>query len=455
MGQAGEQRSVVGVRCTGNTVAAELTRELATSGIELDVALDRGVSLLWIDGGEEAAPRVLRELNPRGSSRVLVLDAGPRELGSAKIWELLRAGAADVMRFSAGESVVAAIAARLQRWAAVEALLETAVVKRRLVGSSPQWLATLRELVEVAAFTDSSLLLRGESGVGKEEAARLVHTLDARPNKGELVVLDCTTVVAEVAGSEFFGHERGAFTGAAAARDGAFALADGGTLFLDEVGELPLPLQAQLLRVIQEHTFKRVGANVWQRTDFRLICATNRDLEAEVESGRFRRDLYHRIAAWSCRLPALRERSGDVLALAQHFLKELVPYAAAELCAPLREFLLGREYPGNTRELRQLMTRIAKRHVGPGPITVGDIPPDDRGAATELGCWPDHNFESAVARALELGVGLKEIGRVATDTAIRLALHGEDGNLQRAARRLGVTDRALQIRRAQREVEGD
>jgi len=455
MDQAREQRSVVGLRCTGNTVPAELRVELEACGVELDPTTGGEVLLLWIDGDDELAARTLCEMNRQGRARVLVLHAGPRQLASAKIWELLRAGAADVMRWEAGVDVAQAVAARLRRWAAVEALMGTKAVQKRLIGSSPKWLAILRELVEVAAFTDSPLLLTGESGVGKEEAARLVHALDSRADKPDLVVLDCTTVVPEVAGSEFFGHERGAFTGAAAGRDGAFALADGGTLFLDEVGELPLSLQAQLLRVIQERTFKRVGANVWQRTDFRLVCATNRNLPEEVESGRFRRDLYHRIAAWSCRLPALRERTGDVLPLAQHFLRELLPEAVPELTPAVREFLISREYPGNTRELRQLMMRIGKRHVGRGPITVGDIPPDDWGAAPEAGAFPDSGFESAVARALELGIGLKEIGRVASDTAIRLALHGEDGNLQRAARRLGVTDRALQIRRAQQGAEGD
>src|SRR5205085_578959 len=179
------------------------------------------------------------------------------------------------------------------------------------------------QVIEIALFSDGSVLLLGESGTGKELLARLVHTLDPRPDKGELVVLDCTTVVPELAGSEFFGHERGAFTGAAASRDGAFALADRGTLFLDEVGELPLALQAQLLRVVQERTYKRVGSNVWKQTNFRLICATHRDLRQDVAAGRFRGDFYHRIASRVCRIPALRERRDDILPLTEHFLREL------------------------------------------------------------------------------------------------------------------------------------
>ena len=133
----------------------------------------------------------------------------------------------------------------------------------------------------------------------------MIHRLDSRLEKRELVIVDCTTIVPELSGSEFFGHERGAFTSAIAAREGAFALADRGTLFLDEVGELPIGLQAELLRVVQERTYKRVGSNAWKNTSFRLVCATNRDLLQEQAHGRFRRDFYYRIAAWTCRLPAL------------------------------------------------------------------------------------------------------------------------------------------------------
>ena len=128
------------------------------------------------------------------------------------------------------------------------------------------------------------------------------------PDKRDLIVVDCTTIVPTLSGSEFFGHERGAFTGAMSAREGAFAAADRGTLFLDEVGELPMTMQAELLRVIQEGTYKRVGADRWRTTRFRLVCATNRNLEAELAAGRFRLDLFHRLAANLVRLPPLRER---------------------------------------------------------------------------------------------------------------------------------------------------
>ncbi len=209
---------------------------------------------------------------------------------------LLAAGALDVLLWPATSVDAGPVLARLQRWQAVAQLLASDAVRLQLVGDSAAWLTVLHQVVEMAAFSQASMLITGETGTGKDLLAQLVHRLGNC--SGDFTILDCTTLSPELAGSELFGHERGAFTGAAAARDGAFALADGGVLFLDEVGELPLPLQAQLLRAIQERKYKRVGGNTWQPTQFRLVCATNRELEHEVARGAFRADLYYRIAGW-------------------------------------------------------------------------------------------------------------------------------------------------------------
>jgi transcriptional regulator with GAF, ATPase, and Fis domain len=301
----------------------------------------------------------------------------------------------------------------------------------------------------VARFTAASVLLTGESGTGKELVARLVHELDPRPAKGELVVVDCTTVVPTLSGSEFFGHERGAFTGAVAARDGAFALANRGTLFLDEVGELPVQLQSELLRVVQEGTYKRVGSNAWQTTSFRLICATNRDLAEEQAAGRFRRDFYYRIAAATVRLPPLRERKADTLPLFSHFLAELRPGQQVPGLDPVvRELLLRREFPGNVRDLRQLALRVSNRHVGAGPVSAGDIPEEDRPAAGPSRGFDGFELDEPVRHGLADGKGLRELREAAADAAVRVALEEAGGNLRQAAVRLGVTDRALQLRRA-------
>ncbi len=367
-------------------------------------------------------------------------------LTPALAWRLLDAGAADVTEWRGDAGV---IAARLLRWSTVDDLLQSTAVRANLIGRSPAWTGLLRQLVDAAHFSTSPCLLLGESGTGKELAARLIHTLDPRPNKRDMVVVDCSTVVPELSGSEFFGHERGAYTGAVHARDGAFALANGGTLFLDETGDLPLNLQAQLLRVIQEGQFKRVGGNEWQKTEFRLVCATNRDLEQDVHEGRFRRDLYYRIAGGVFRMPPLRDRQEDIITLAEFFSN------GRELDAAVRAFLLSRTYPGNVRDLRQVVLRMCQRHAGAGPITVGDIADEDRPRLPQsVGHWSGPEFRSAIRRAVGQGVTLKDIGHEATECAIRVALEETDGNMSKAARRLGVTDRALQMRRAARRDEG-
>ncbi|MFS0757502.1 sigma 54-interacting transcriptional regulator [Noviherbaspirillum sp. 1P10PC] len=364
------------------------------------------------------------------------------------MWKLLAAGAADVYAWiNEEDGLQEVVAARLRRWWDLESLLVSAEARRRLVGNSRCWTRMLRHIVEAASLTQEAILITGESGTGKEMVARLIHEVDGRPDKTALVTVDCTTLTAELAGSELFGHERGAFTGAANPREGAVAQADGGTLFLDEVGELPLPLQAQLLRAIQERTYKRLGSNTWQHSHFRLVCATNRDLEAEVARGAFRGDLYYRMAGWTFTTPPLRERSEDILPLALHFLGEADPYRVPIMDQAVSRFLLTRDYPGNVRDLRRIVLRLARRHAGPGPITAGDIPEDER----PPGQQPRENtldkcLEAAVREALDLGIGLKDLSHLVAQSAIHTALEREQGSLHRAAHRLGVTDRALQMR---------
>lgn len=375
-------------------------------------------------------------------TQVLAIAANGAPLDCMQQRAVMAAGARDMLMWPPDAIDTGQVLARLQRWQAVAQLLASDAVHGSLIGDSQRWRTLLHEVVEMAAFSQASVLITGETGTGKDLLAQLIHRLSVC--RGELTVLDCTTLSPELAGSELFGHERGAYTGAAGARDGAFALADGGVLFLDEIGELPLPMQARLLRAIQERKYKRIGGSSWQPTQFRLVCATNRALEDEVARGAFRADLYYRIAGWCCRTPPLRERSDDILPLAMHFLKDLARAAPPALDAAVREYLLLRDYPGNVRELRQTVTRIWQRHCGPGPITIGALPPEDR---LDLPHWPDLQFEATVRRALNLGMDLSCITRCATDMAISLVLDEEHGNNQRAAARLGITDRALQIRR--------
>ncbi len=399
---------------------------------------------------------LIREVSRRGMERVIAIGLSRSGVKPAGIWSLLDAGASDVIAWHDSPDPAREVAAKFDRWLSVDAIVQSPLVRNNLAGQSAAWIRVLRQIVEVANFTDSSVLITGASGTGKELFAQLVHTLDARGDKGSLVVCDCTTIVPELSGSEFFGHERGAFTGAIAERKGAFALADGGTLFLDEVGELPLNLQAELLRVIQERTYKRIGGNSWQKTNFRLVCATNRKLIEEQSCDRFRRDLYYRIASWTCHLPPLNERREDILLLAEHFIEQLRPDDPPGLDEPVRQYLLAREYPGNVRDLKQLVTRIVQHHVGPGVITVGDVPEDERPSLEDrVDTRGEESMESAIRSAIAFGVSLKEIERTAGELAERIVIDEEHGNLRRAAARLGVTDRALQMRRASRRSNGN
>jgi len=436
-----------------------LERALRDAGIELrplDLDAPSGPGVVVFDEIDDRLHELIRAASENGLDRVVAVATGHAPLRERESWGLLAAGAADVFSWHHSETAAAEVAARIARWEEVEKIVRSPAVSEHLIGESAVWRSVVRRLVEVARFTDAPLLITGETGTGKELVARLVHELDARERKRELVLLDCTTIVPTLSGSEFFGHERGAFTGAVAARDGAFGLAHGGTLFLDEVGELPLGLQAELLRVVQEGTYKRVGSNDWREAHFRLICATNRDLLEHATKETFRWDFYYRIAGWSLRLPNLRERTEDIVPLVRHFLRQLTPphEALPELDPLVRDFLVSREYPGNARDLRHLVTRIKFRHVGPGPITLGDVPEEERVHAERAGDWRDERFDASIRLALASGVTLRQLGSAAADAAIRIAIADEEGNVQRAAARLGVTPRALQLRRAARRRVG-
>jgi transcriptional regulator with AAA-type ATPase domain len=374
-------------------------------------------------GSAAAAADSIHAVANGGSKRILALSTSHDPLG-ADCWGLLRAGASDVFSWCDHEDSARQVAERLRRWQVIDELVECRHAQDFLVGESPVWRAVLRDAVEAARFTDAAVLITGESGTGKERFAQLIHELDPRPAKKRLVVLDCSTVVPSLSGSEFFGHEKGAFTGASAARQGAFELADGGTLFLDEVGELSVPLQAELLRVIQEGTFKRVGSNTWRKSGFRLVCATNRDLATEQANGAFRNDFYYRIAGCTLHLPCLRERAEDILPLFRHFFREVHPDGhPPELEGAVRDLLVSRDYPGNVRDLRSLALRIVHRYLGTGFVTVGDIPDDERPLAAappgQRGCGDE--FEASIRRGLALGARPEDITAVAADVAMRVS----------------------------------
>lgn len=223
------------------------------------------------------------------------------------------------------------------------------------VGKSPAFVRMLG-LIERVAPSDTPALLLGESGTGKEVIANVLHKKSKRSSAG-FVIVDCSGLTETLFESELFGHEKGSFTGAYNNKKGLVEMANGGTLFLDEVGEIPLSQQVKLLRLIETSTYRKVGGLDVLRTNFRLICATHRDLKAMVEAGTFRQDLYFRINAFPIHMPSLRDRKEDIIVLAESFLRRLSPDRNFQLTEEAKEFLTDYEFPGNIRELRNMLER--------------------------------------------------------------------------------------------------
>jgi transcriptional regulator with GAF, ATPase, and Fis domain len=401
--------------------------------------------------------RFLKDCQSANIERILAVAMRSDAINLFKTRLLLHYGAVDVLDAENTEGVAACVMSRLARWQQIDRLLNTSFVRQNLIGQSVLWRNTLREIAEISLFSDANVLILGESGTGKEAVSRLIHEYDGRRDKKQFVTLDCTTVVPELAGSEFFGHEKGAYTNALASREGAFALANGGTLYLDEIGELPMTLQSELLRVVQEGVYKKVGSNSWQKTDFRLVCATNRELQSEIKDNHFRLDLFFRIAGWICRLPTLDERREDIPLLVNHFLQKKLGLPEPPVVDDmLMQLLMQRSYSGNIRELQQLINKIVASYVGKGPITVGCLPLreipvpiqvfEEKAAVTDV-----LNFVPLVQAAVDKGWSLKEIKDAAADAAIEIAIGREKGNLQNAAKTLSVTDRTLQLWRVAHE----
>jgi transcriptional regulator with GAF, ATPase, and Fis domain len=398
--------------------------------------------------GESEVPELVWNLTGKGMRSILVISKYPRQ--TEKCWHLMNRGLSDIVIWEGVEPLFRLIETKERRWSNIKDILESSLVRDNLIGDSKCWKSFLIDVIEASIYSTSNILITGESGTGKELVSRLIHTLDTRENKAKLVMVDCTTVVPELSGSEFFGHEKGSYTSSVSSRDGAFALADNGTLFLDEIGELPLTLQGELLRVIQEKTYKRVGSNNWKSTNFRLICATNKDLKKLIAEGKFRGDLYYRISDVELSVPALREHSDDIELLANYFLKQICRERSIidvlEFDPEVNNFITSKEYHGNIRELRQFIRRIAMRHEGGKYITLGSIPSQDRPTQVKSNNLMKiiDSWEESIKKAIVSGESLMDIKNIAAYLAIKIAIEMEKGDKQKAAERLNVTLRAVQ-----------
>ncbi len=301
-------------------------------------------------------------------------------------------------------------------------------INQPLLGNSPS-IQKVIELINQVGPTQTTVLITGESGTGKELAASGIHQASRRADS-PYIRLNCAAIPEGLLESELFGHERGAFTGAHTKKLGRFEMADGGTLLLDEIGELPLPLQAKLLRILQENECERVGGTRTIQLDVRILCSTARNLKEEVKLGRFRQDLLYRLQVIPVTMPPLRERQEDIPLLANHFLKEfsLNRHAMLSLDAEAMTCLLNYPFPGNVRELRNIMERASV--LAPNTvITVNDLPHDLRRSDTFI--------------STETPVPLSEALAETEKQCIRNALHSTEGNRTRAAKLLGISRKNL------------
>ena len=302
-----------------------------------------------------------------------------------------------------------------------------------IIGSSPAMIRVFDTIRRIAPTT-ATVLIQGENGTGKELVAKAIHNLSPRAAQ-PFVALNCAALGGEgLLESELFGHERGAFTGAAAAREGKFEYADGGTLFLDEVGDMPLSLQVKLLRVIQEREIVRLGSNKTVKVDVRLLCATNKDLEKEIQEGRFREDLYYRIKVVNIALPPLAERRDDIPALVHAFLAQFAEAHGRKIDGiddDALEVLRSQPWPGNVRELRNVIETTVLLSQGE-TITLADLPP-------EIAPRP-----TSPSTAL---VSMDDLASYTLDQwekeLIEIQLKRHDGNRAKVAKALGISERTL------------
>lgn len=313
----------------------------------------------------------------------------------------------------------------------------------QIVGDSPKMI-DLRKFIETVAPTDSTVLILGESGTGKELVAGSIHHLSARAEKN-YIRLNCAAIPENLLESELFGHEKGAFTGALRTKTGRVEEADGGTIFLDEIGDMSRPLQAKLLRFLEDGSFTRVGGNEEKRVHVRIIAATNRDIVQAIKENDFREDLYHRLNVMQFRPPPLRDRGRDVVTLAEHFLVQncqKLGRAPLKLSTAAEQKLLAHQWPGNVRELRNVMERAAIIE------QTDEVQPEslpDFELETQLRSSSDSSPEAEV----DFQLGFAEAVASFERKMIQKALEQNQYNVNRSAEQLKMTRHSLRYRMQQ------
>ena len=410
--------------------------------------------------GEVTGIKVIQHLRARDAELPIIVVTAQRELETAV--SAMQAGAYDyVTKPLDRDRLLLAVHRANERRELLSNVrrLESALTERSVLGSIVGKSPPMRELaqqVQRVLESDVAVCVFGESGTGKELVARAIHNGSAR-RRGPFVAINCAGIPESLQESELFGHERGAFTGATMQRRGCFEQANGGTLLLDELGEMSMQTQASLLRTIQEKTIRRVGGSGEIPIDVRIVCATHRDLRAEVEAGRFREDLYFRLVVYPIHLPALRDRVEDIPTLVGHFLRALskdVGRDVQSISPEALEALARHHWPGNVRELQNVVHRslLACRS---DEITLADLPPDIRELALPAISPAVHINGANGNRYQEPNeediVPLRELERRAIQRALR-ATHGSVG---RAAKLLGIGRATLYRRIATLDLSRD
>jgi two-component system nitrogen regulation response regulator GlnG len=424
------------VRWTGPEPSADLRRALRDAGVRLAGGPDAPAVLLTASG--RTAPKAERQPSP--GTPWIWLSRGAMTPAAAR--DAIAAGAYDAWSIADADTP-SRLARRLGELAAPE---EPPPDTPGIVAASPAARAMLRQVWRVAR-THMPVLLVGETGTGKEEMAALVHRWSAR--SGPYVPVNCAAIPNELMESELFGHARGAFSGAVASVDGKLMAARGGTVFLDEIDDTPLSTQIKLLRVLEDGQITRLGETAAQRVDFRIVAATNRDLETLIAQGRFGQDLYERLAIVTVHLPRLRERPEDVEALARHFIGRFyaragLPPAVSSVSAPALDALRAHAWPGNIRELRNVIYEALVYKRAGTELLLSDLGGLIRPSASSLAPAPAAGVVNRSSLAAAVGAPGFDLAREVAGlerTALEIALQRTGGNAARAARLLGSVGR--------------
>ena len=414
---------------------------LRAAGYDVATCASGQEAVQWLD--EHEAEVVVTDLQMPGMSGLELLPKVRKRRDDLQVVLITAHGtvsaAVEAMRLGAFDFLEKPFDAKELESVVERALTSDAVVRRTgssstadedaplLIGESPV-MARLKDQIRRIAATDETVLIVGESGTGKECVARLLHAQSSRASR-PLVSLNCPALSPQLMESELFGHERGAFTGADARRIGRFELAEGGTILLDEVTEIDLPLQAKLLRVLQERTYERVGSSQTLEVDVRILATTNRDLRKAVANGEFREDLFFRLAVVPLEVPPLRARGGDIRLLAEHFLRQAARRLDREpvmLTDEAWSLLHEYHWPGNVRELENLMKRVT---------VLCDTEPVGTGV---LQSWLLGTSRGR-SDVLPIGMSLQEMER----QLIEATLEHYGGHRERTARALGIGVRTL------------